>query len=115
MQLGVPYVEFDVPRGSADGIARFYSQIMGAQAAPMEDAHGRFACVAVGNGQNLFFRETDQPIPPYDQHHLAIYINDFSGPHRRLKEKGLIFQKRSTSVSLSGHRRSGHRQSAVHR
>ena len=93
MQLGIPYVEFDVPRGTADGIARFYSQIMGAQAAPLDDANGRFACVTAGNGQNLFFRETDRPIPAYDQHHLAIYINDFSGPHRRLKEKGLIFQE----------------------
>lgn len=93
MQLGIPYVEFDVPPGAADGIARFYSQIMGAQAAPLEDAHGRFACVTAGNGQNLFFRETDRPIPPYDQHHLQIYINDFSGPHRRLKERNLIIQE----------------------
>jgi len=93
MQLGIPYVEFDVPRGSADGIARFYSQVMGAQAAPLEDAQGRFACVTAGNGQNLFFRETDRPIPTYDQHHLQIYINDFSGPHRRLKEKNLIIQE----------------------
>jgi predicted enzyme related to lactoylglutathione lyase len=93
MALGVPYVEFDVPQGSADGIARFYSQIMGAQAAPMEDRAGRFACVTAGNGQNLFFRETDRPIPAYDQHHIQVYINDFSGPHRRLKEKGLITQE----------------------
>jgi catechol 2,3-dioxygenase-like lactoylglutathione lyase family enzyme len=93
MQLGVPYVEFDVPPGTADGIARFYSQIMGAQAAPLEDAQGRFACISAGNGQNLFFRETDRPIPTYDQHHIQVYVNDFSGPHRRLKEKGLIFQE----------------------
>jgi hypothetical protein len=93
MQLGIPYVEFDVPRGTADGIARFYSQIIGAQAAPLEDAQGRFACIAVGNGQNFFFRETDRPLPAYDQHHVAVYINDFSGPHRRLKERGLVFQE----------------------
>jgi predicted enzyme related to lactoylglutathione lyase len=93
MQLGIPYVEFEVAAGTADGIARFYSQVMGAQAAPLEDANGRFACVTAGNGQNLFFRETDRPIPAYDQHHLQIYINDFSGPHRRLKEKGLIMQE----------------------
>ena len=93
MALGIPYVEFDVPKGTADGISRFYSQIMGAQAAPLEDVNGRFACVAAGNGQNLFFRETDQPIPPYDQHHIQIYINDFSGPHRRLAAKGLIIQE----------------------
>jgi hypothetical protein len=93
MSVGIPYVEFDVPKGSADGIARFYSQIMGAQAAPLEDKDGRFACVTAGNGQNLFFRESDRPIPPYDQHHLQIYINDFSGPHKRLRDKGLIIQE----------------------
>lgn len=93
MALGIPYVEFEVPAGTADGIARFYSQILGAQAAPLEDANGRFACIAVGNGQNLFFRETDRPIPAYDQHHIQIYINDFSGPHRRLLEHGLITQE----------------------
>jgi len=93
MAVGIPYVEFDVPVGSADGIARFYSQILGAQAAPLEDAQGRFACVTAGTGQNLFFRETDRPIQPYDRHHIQIYINDFSGPHRRLAEKSLIIQE----------------------
>jgi catechol 2,3-dioxygenase-like lactoylglutathione lyase family enzyme len=93
MAVGIPYVEFDVPSGASDGIARFYTQIMGAQAAPLEDAHGRFACVTAGTGQNLFFRETDRPTQPYDQHHIQIYINDFSGPHRRLAAKGLIIQE----------------------
>jgi predicted enzyme related to lactoylglutathione lyase len=93
MAVGIPYVEFDVPAGTADGIARFYSQILGAQAAPLQDAQGSFACVTAGTGQNLFFRETDRPLQLYDQHHIQIYINDFSGPHRRLAEKGLIFQE----------------------
>jgi predicted enzyme related to lactoylglutathione lyase len=93
MAVGIPYVEFDVPVGTAAGVARFYSEIIGAQAAPLEDKNGRFACVTVGNGQNLFFRETDRPIAPYDQHHIQIYINDFSGPHRRLAAKGLIIQE----------------------
>jgi hypothetical protein len=91
--VGIPYVEFDVPKGSAKGIARFYSEIMGAQAALLEDAHGHFACVTAGTGQNLFFRESDRPQAPYDQHHIQIYINDFSAPHRRLAEKGLIIQE----------------------
>jgi hypothetical protein len=91
--VGIPYVEFDVPFGTANGIARFYSEIMGAQAAPLEDARGRFACVTAGAGQNLFFRESDRPVQPYDQHHIQIYINDFSGPHRRLAAKGLISQE----------------------
>ena len=93
MAVGIPYVECDVPMGTVAGIARFYSEIMGAQAAPLEDAHGRFACVTAGSGQNLFFRETDRPLPAYDQHHIALYINDFSSPHRRLADKGLITQE----------------------
>jgi predicted enzyme related to lactoylglutathione lyase len=93
MAVGIPYVEFDVPVGAADGIARFYSQILGAQAAPQEDEHGRFTCVTAGTGQNLYFRETAQAIQPYDRHHIQIYINDFSGPHRRLAAKGLIVQE----------------------
>jgi hypothetical protein len=93
MAVGIPYIEFDVPAGTAAGIARFYSEIMGAQAAPIEDAHGRFACVTVGTGQNLFFRESERPVPAYDQHHIQIYINDFSGPHHRLAAKGLIIQE----------------------
>lgn len=93
MAVGIPYVEFDVPTGTAAGIARFYTEIIGAQAAALEDANGRFACVAAGASQNLFFRETDRPLPPYDKHHIAVYINDFSGPHRRLAAKGLITQE----------------------
>jgi hypothetical protein len=91
--LGIPYVEFDVPRGSADGIARFYQQIVAAQAAVLQDQQGRYACVAAGSGQNLFFRETDRPLPPYDGHHIQVYVCDFSGPYRRLREKGLIFEE----------------------
>ncbi|MGH7988423.1 MAG: hypothetical protein ACREQX_19340 [Candidatus Binataceae bacterium] len=91
--LGIPYVEFDVPPDTADGIARFYQQIMGAQAAPLEDKQGRFACVTVGNAQNLFFRETDRSLPAYDNHHIQIYIADFSRPYNKLKNKGLITQE----------------------
>ena len=91
--LGMPYVEFDVPPGSADGIARFYTEIMEVPAAAVEDQAGRFARVCVGVGQNLLFRETDRPIPEYDGHHVAIYVADFSGPYRRMLERGLIFEE----------------------
>jgi hypothetical protein len=107
MAVGIPYLEFEVPLKSAAPIAHFYSEILGAKAAPLEDANGSFACVAVGNGQNLFFRETDRPIPAQDQHHIQIYINDFSGPHQRLAAKGLITQESDqTSVSFPGYCRS---------
>jgi len=91
--LGMPYVEFDVPRGTADGIARFYRQVMTTTAMVEEDAGGRCARVSAGNYQELLFRETDRTLEPYDGHHIQVYVADFSGPHRRLVEKGLIFEE----------------------
>ena len=89
MQLGMPYVELTVPRGAADGIARFYKQGFDVKASVKEGA----AVVPVGRNQVLIFRETDGAIPPFDGHHIAIYIADFSGPHRFLKERNLITEE----------------------
>ena len=38
----------------------------------------------------MLFRETDQPQPDFDEHHIQIYVADFSGPHRRLNERKLV-------------------------
>jgi len=91
--LGMPYVEFDVPAGTADGIARFYNEIMRTRATVEDDPTGHVTHVCAGVGQNLLFRETARPIPDYDGHHVAIYVADFSGPYRRLMERGLIFEE----------------------
>jgi len=91
--LGMPYVEFEVPRGTADGIVRFYRQILAAPAAVEDNGSGRIARVGVGIDQDFVFRETDEPSPPYDGHHVQVYIADFSGPHRRLLERGLVTEE----------------------
>ncbi|HEY1363079.1 MAG TPA: hypothetical protein VGF60_12625 [Xanthobacteraceae bacterium] len=88
--LGMPYIEFDVRPGASAGIARFYREVMGALASVVEDGSGRRARVQVGEKQYWYFRETDAPEQPYDRHHAQIYITDFSGPHRRLRELGLV-------------------------
>lgn len=93
VNLGLPYVTFDVPPKSAAGIARFYREIMGAPAPLIDDDEGLRARVHVGKDQYLVFRETDEPIPPYDGHHVQIYIADFSGPYERLKTRGLIMEE----------------------
>jgi hypothetical protein len=90
--LGIPHVEFDVPVGTAKGICEFYRQIMGIKAA-LENGAGTVARAQVGKDQHLQFRETDVPQPDYDGHHVQIYIPDFSGPYRRLLERGLISQE----------------------
>jgi len=91
--LGIPYVQFDVAPGTLDDIVKFYRRMLDAPARIAEDAEGRHARVGVGDGQNLLFRETSREPAPYDGHHIAIYVADFSGPHRRLLEKGLISEE----------------------
>jgi hypothetical protein len=88
--LGMPYIEFDVRPGTAERIARFYRDVMGALATVVENGSGRKARVQVGEKQYWYFRETEEPEKPYDRHHAQIYITNFSGPYRRLKELGLI-------------------------
>jgi hypothetical protein len=92
-EIGMPYIEFLVAPGTADGIARFYSQVIGAKARCEETRGSRVAVVRVGRGQQLFFRESNDDLPAYDGHHIQLYIVDFSGPHRFLNERGLITQE----------------------
>jgi hypothetical protein len=89
IQLGMPYVRFDVRPGTAARIARFYREIMLAPADVIKNA-GPEARVQVGEKQYIYFRETDAPERSYDRHHVQIYIADFSGPHRRLSDLGLV-------------------------
>ncbi len=93
MQLGIPYVEFPVGRGAADGIARFY-RIALKTPAWTESADGALiAKVRVGVGQHLIYRETGQPIEAYDGHHIALYVSDFSGPHGWLAQRELVTEE----------------------
>jgi hypothetical protein len=87
--LGIPYVEFDVPVGTAKGISAFYPAMIGAPA-EMTNGDGTVARVKVGRDQYFLFRETDRPLPAFDEHHVQIYVADFSGPHRRLQQRNLV-------------------------
>lgn len=93
LTLGIARVLFPVRRGHAQGIARFYETVMQAPAAVTPGVEGAVARVRVGPRQELVFRETDEAAPPYDGHHIAIYITNFSGPHRLLAERGLITEE----------------------
>ena len=41
----------------------------------------------------MIYRETDKPLPEYDGHHIQITLADFSGPHKKLLERGLISEE----------------------
>jgi len=89
IDLGLAYVDFDVPPDAAEGIARFYNEVM---EAPATASKGR-ALVRIGRHQKLMFTETKARQPEYDGHHIQVYVADFSGPHRRLAERGLIAEE----------------------
>jgi len=93
LTLGMPYVEFAVEPGTADGIARFYRAALGAAAAVVRNGGGVAARVTVGPRQELVFRETAGDVAPYDGHHIQVYIANFSGPHRWLQERGLVTEE----------------------
>ena len=93
MALGMPYVEFDVPAGAAKGIAGFYAKVFGALTSVDKAGDTPAARVAVGQGQELVFRETKAKIPAYDGHHIQVYVGNFSGPHRQLLERSLVTEE----------------------
>jgi hypothetical protein len=90
--LGIPYVEFEVPVGTAKGICAFYPKFMGIPA-ELKNGDATVARARMAKDQYLQFRETDAPQPEYDGHHVQMYITDFSGPHRLLSERNLISQE----------------------
>ena len=95
MRLGMPYVELDVATGTTSAIARFYREILNVSAYENDEAGVGVARVEVGDGQSLVFRETasESPASAFDGHHIAIYLADFSGPYKRLIERGLISEE----------------------
>ncbi len=92
ISLGMVYLETYIPKGSAEAICRFYEEVFGARADLLEHEN-LIAAVRIGRYQTLRFRETDSDLLPYDQHHIAIYLSDFSGPYQWLKKQALITQE----------------------
>lgn len=93
IQLGLPYVEIPVGPGAAEGICRFYWEVMRSPSAVKKERGTAVAHVRVGRCQTLRFRETSQSISAYDGHHIAVYVADFSGPHDFLERHDLITQE----------------------
>ena len=115
MTLGMPYVEFPVERGAAEGIARFYREGLGAPAVVARNGGGAAARVTVGSHQELIFRETAEALPPYDGHHVADLHHGLLGTaplalRARARHRG----EQLVPVPLPGHRRARQRPGALH-
>jgi len=93
MALGIPFVEFLVGPGKAVGIQQFYEQVFGTPGT-VESANGSsIGRIRIGRNQSLIFRETEALIPPFDGHHIAVYVANFSTPYGYLKSRGLISEE----------------------
>jgi predicted enzyme related to lactoylglutathione lyase len=94
MRVGMPYVEFDIPVGTdLSAIARFYTDILGGIAGVASDEHGSYAWANTSAESKVIYRESNAPVPEYDGHHIQITLADFSGPHKKLVERGLISEE----------------------
>jgi hypothetical protein len=89
----MPYVQFDTPRGIADRIVKFYAEIVGAPGHVRQDAAGTAAVIQASATVQMIFLEGDKPQPPFDGHHVQISLVNFSGPHAKLLERGLITEE----------------------
>jgi hypothetical protein len=90
MAQGLAAVEFTVPEGSAAAIAGFYRNVLEAPADVETDSAHAVAHIKIGRNQSLRFRESKESIAPYDGHHIAIYVANFSRPYHFLKSRHLI-------------------------
>jgi predicted enzyme related to lactoylglutathione lyase len=94
MRVGMPYVEVDIAAGTdLAAIARFYTEILGGIAGVSSDERGPYAWASTSAESKVTYRETKAPLPEYDAHHIQITLADFSGPHKKLLERGLISEE----------------------
>ncbi len=95
---GIDYVEFSCPMGSAEKIALFYESVLDATTSTIRDPNGMaIAIIAVGDvddsgraEQSLLFRETTDPIPDYDGHHIALYVGESSADFEQAFKNALL-------------------------
>ena len=90
MAQGLAYVEFAVPEGTTAAIGGFYQNVLAAPAEIQSDGASAVAHIKIGRHQSLRFRESKEPVAPYDGHHIAIYVANFSGPYNFLNSRHLI-------------------------
>jgi hypothetical protein len=94
---GLLYVEVLVAPGAAAPIHTLYSEIFEAKAqlARSGGDNGLWSCVVhVGSAdgpQQIRYRETQAPLPDYDGHHLAIYLDDYESAYLKAVERGLVW------------------------
>ena len=100
--VGISHVEFACPPGTAAKIALFYDSVFDATTSVVQDTTGPVAIIGFGKitaqglaDQALLFRETNESIPPYDGHHVAMYVGqsseDFEQAYKNAELAGVVW------------------------
>jgi len=100
---GIDYVEFNCPIGTAEKIARFYDFVFDATTFVLDSGDEKMiAIIGFGevdeNGrsaQSMLFRESPEPTPNYDGHHVAMYVGsskeDFELAFSNIEQAGVVW------------------------
>ena len=108
---GIEYIEFNVPKGAAKYIAEFYQCVLNSIVTVIPSPNGDVAIVGCGPispegraSQSIIYRETEEIIPEYDGHHIAIYVNEFEEVFKNCEQSGIVwvnprFSDKATSLS----------------
>jgi hypothetical protein len=91
IDLGIAYVQLDVPVGCAGSIAAFYREMFNAPVKVFDRDSSQQAAISVGTHQQLIYAETPAANPEYDGHHIQLYVANFSEPYTRLAARGLTY------------------------
>ena len=97
--VSIEYVAFLCPNNTATLIARFYETVLDATVTVTvtDDDGDQVAVVAVGSivdnkaDQCLIFRETNNDIPQYDGHHIALYVQDVEQGFSKCEKAGVVW------------------------
>ncbi|WP_244864036.1 VOC family protein [Paraburkholderia aspalathi] len=93
IDLGIAYVQLDVPLGCAGSIAAFYREVFNASVEVRDHNGSQQTAIAVGTHQQLIYSETPAANLEYDGHHIQIYVANFSEPYARLAARGLVYDE----------------------
>jgi len=93
----MPRVAFDVPPGAAEGIARFYREVLHCPAEVAGHKGAREATVNVGPHQAFRFAERKRAeAAPAHNNHVAVYLSRYWETYDALGERGLIMEPHSS-------------------
>jgi len=88
--LGMAYVQFNCPINSVDDISEFYKHNLGALTVVEKSEHGNLVRVLAGLKQQIIYVEKENVPTEKDWgYHFAIYISDFSGTYKKVREQKL--------------------------